>query len=171
VNIRTGIGYDVHRFSEGRPLVLGGVAIPGERGLAGHSDADVLVHAIVDAMLGAAALGDIGRHFPDDNEEFRGAESLNLLRWTLTLLDASGWRPVNVDSTIIAERPRLAPYIDAMRAAVAAAAGLEVDSVSVKATTNEGLGALGAGQGIAAFAVALIERGSQPAAPGGAQAV
>jgi len=158
VDVRSGIGYDVHRFADGCRLVLGGVWLPGEQGLSGHSDADVLLHAVIDAMLGAAALGDIGGHFPTADPKFFGADSRMLLRETVKLLDAAGWRPVNVDATVIAERPLLAPHIPAIRASLAESAGMAADRVSVKAKTNEGLGFLGAGEGMAAFATALIER-------------
>jgi len=158
VDVRSGIGYDVHRFADGRRLVLGGVWLPGERGLSGHSDADVLTHAVIDAMLGAAALGDIGRHFPTDDPRFAGADSRKLLQETVRLLGAAGWRPANVDATVIAERPLLAPHMPEIRASLAESAGMTTDRVSVKAKTNEGLGFLGAGEGIAAFATALIER-------------
>lgn len=158
MNVRSGIGYDVHRFAEDRRLVLGGVHLEGEPGLAGHSDADVLLHAVIDALLGAAGLGDIGQHFPTEDPRFEGADSREMLRRTVALLSRAGWRPLNVDSTVIAERPRLAPHLPAMRAALAEASGLAEDRISIKAKTNEGLGALGNGEGIAALAVALIER-------------
>jgi 2-C-methyl-D-erythritol 2,4-cyclodiphosphate synthase len=161
VEVRSGIGYDVHRFADGRRLVLGGVELPGERGLAGHSDADVLLHAVIDAMLGAAALGDIGQHFPDTDPRFSGADSGRLVRQTTELLEEDGWRPVNVDATLIAERPILAPHVPAMRASMAKMLNVSLDRVSVKAKTNEGIGFLGAGEGIAALAVALIERSSE----------
>ncbi|MFQ5879148.1 MAG: 2-C-methyl-D-erythritol 2,4-cyclodiphosphate synthase [Dehalococcoidia bacterium] len=155
---RVGIGYDVHRFGGSRPLVLGGVAIPHSQGLAGHSDADVLLHAIIDALLGAAALGDIGQHFPADGPTYRDADSRDLLARTLTLVQGKGYRVANVDATVIAQRPRLAPHIAAMRHCIAQALGVEVGEVSVKATTNEGMDALGRGEGIAAFAVALLTK-------------
>lgn len=158
---RAGIGYDVHRFGDERRLVLGGVLLPGERGLLGHSDADVVSHAVIDALLGAAGLGDIGSHFPPDDERFAGADSLDLLRQSVALLVRDGWRIANVDATVIAERPRLGPHIPAMTQTLAKAAGIDPGRVSVKAKTNEGLGALGAGEGIAAIAVALIEREEQ----------
>lgn len=153
---RFGIGYDVHRLVPGRPLVLGGVRIEHELGLDGHSDADVLAHAIIDALLGAAALGDIGRHFPPSDPSFRGADSMELLARVARLLRERGWRPWNVDATVVAERPRLAPHVEAMRSRIAAAAGLEPGAVSVKATTNERLGPEGRGEGISALAVASI---------------
>ncbi len=154
--MRIGIGYDIHRFEEGRPLLLGGVAIPAERGLGGHSDADVLLHAIIDALLGAAGLGDIGQHFPADDPAYRGANSLELLASALALITKAGLAVESVDATVIAERPRLAPHLAAMRERIAATLGAPPDRVNVKATTNEGIGALGRGEGIAAMAVALL---------------
>ena len=153
---RIGHGYDVHRLVEGRKLILGGVDIPYERGLLGHSDADVLVHAIMDAILGAAALGDIGKLFPDTDERYAGADSLKLLAEVMRVLRAAAFELGNVDATVIAQRPKLAAYIDNMRANIAAAAGVQVSQVSVKATTEEKLGFTGDGSGIAAHAVALI---------------
>ena len=155
--MRIGMGYDAHKLVEGRPLVLGGVTIPYKLGLAGHSDADVLCHALSDALLGAAGLGDIGRHFPDSNPAFAGICSLLLLGKVEQMLHREGWRIVNVDSVIIAEKPRLAPYIEEMRAKVAAALNLDTTAVSIKATTTEGLGFCGEQQGMAAQAGALIE--------------
>ena len=155
--MRTGIGYDIHPFEQGRPLVLGGVTIPHEAGLAGHSDADVLAHALIDALLGAAALGDIGRHFPPDDPSYRDANSLDLLRRAVELVAKAGYRAVNVDATVIAEAPKLSPHIDAMRAALAGALSLDVGAVSVKATSSERLGPVGRGEGIAALAVALLD--------------
>lgn len=156
--MRVGHGYDVHRLVEGRKLILGGVEIPWEKGLLGHSDADVLLHALMDAMLGAAALGDIGRHFPDSDERYAGADSLRLLKEVSRLLDDAGYRLVNADCTILAQRPKLMPHIPEMRANIARALGADVDAISVKATTEEGLGFTGDGSGIAAHAVVLIER-------------
>ena len=156
--MRVGHGYDVHRLVEGRKLVLGGVEIPWEKGLLGHSDADVLLHALMDAMLGAAALGDIGRHFPDSDERYAGADSLQLLKEVSRLLSDAGYRLVNADCTILAQRPKLMPHIPGMRANIARVLGVELDAVSVKATTEEGLGFTGDGSGIAAHAVVLIER-------------
>ncbi len=153
---RVGTGYDVHRLVEGRPLILCGVDIPYEKGLLGHSDADVALHALMDALLGAAALGDIGLHFPDSDPRYAGASSIMLLRRVNALLEGAGYAPYNVDITIVAQRPRLRGYIDAMRANVAGALGLPIDRVSVKATTTEGLGFEGEGLGISAQAVALI---------------
>ena len=155
--MRTGIGYDVHAFGEKRPLKLGGVQVEHEEGLRGHSDADVLLHAITDALLGAAGLGDIGQHFPPDDPSFRGADSLALLRQVVGLLRTVGYSVVNVDATVIAEKPKLQPYIPGMRQRIAVALGIPETSVSVKATTSEGLGALGRGEGIAALATALIK--------------
>ena len=156
--MRVGHGYDVHRLVEGRKLILGGVEIPWEKGLLGHSDADVLLHALMDAMLGAAALGDIGQHFPDSDERYAGADSLQLLAEVSRLLTEAGYRLVNADCTILAQRPKLMPHVPAMRANIACVLGVEPDAVSVKATTEEGLGFTGDGSGIAAHAVVLIER-------------
>ncbi|KIA78921.1 2-C-methyl-D-erythritol 2,4-cyclodiphosphate synthase [Chromobacterium amazonense] len=153
---RIGQGYDVHQLAAGRPLILGGVEIPHEKGLLGHSDADALLHAITDALLGAAALGDIGRHFPDTAAEFKGADSRVLLREAAARVRAAGWRPVNVDSTLIAQQPKLAPHIDAMRANIAADLGLDVGAVNVKGKTNEKLGYLGRCEAIEAQAVCLL---------------
>lgn len=155
--MRTGVGFDAHRFDQQRPLVLGGVVIPGAPGLAGHSDGDALTHAIVDALLGAAALGDIGAHFPSDDERWRGARSLDLLASVAESLRARGYVIENVDATVIAERPRLAAYVGEMRAALADAMGIERSRVSVKATTTDGLGFSGRGEGIAALAAALVQ--------------
>jgi len=154
----TGLGYDCHPFVEGRPLVLGGVEIEHERGLAGHSDADVLTHAIIDALLGAAALGDIGQHFPDTDERYRDANSLELLRAAGALLAAGGFAIVHVDATVVIERPALAPHRERIRAALAQALGIGVEHVSVKATRGEGMGFVGREQGAAALAVATLER-------------
>ena len=155
--MRTGIGYDIHPLEAGRPLVLGGVRITYERGLAGHSDGDVLAHAIIDALLGAAALGDIGHHFPPDDARFRNADSMELLRHAVKLIAAARYRIVNVDATVVAEAPKLAPHVAAMRAALAEALGIDASAVSVKATTSDGLGATGRGEGIAALAVVLLD--------------
>lgn len=155
--MRIGHGYDVHRLTTGRKLILGGVEIPWELGLLGHSDADVLTHAVMDALLGAAALGDIGQHFPDTDPAYAGADSLELLRHVTGILTRNGYRIGNVDATILAQRPKLAPHIPAMRGKLAAAMEIETGRVSIKATTEEGLGFTGAGEGIAAHAVALIE--------------
>jgi 2-C-methyl-D-erythritol 2,4-cyclodiphosphate synthase len=156
--IRTGIGYDVHQFAEGRPMVLGGVRIPFDRGLLGHSDADVLLHAIADAILGAAALGDIGAHFPPSDPAFKDADSRLLLAESCRLLSRAGYRVVNLDATIIAEAPRILPHVPQMREAIAHACGITIDDVSVKATTNERMGFVGREEGIAALAIATIER-------------
>jgi 2-C-methyl-D-erythritol 2,4-cyclodiphosphate synthase len=156
--VRFGFGYDIHRFSRDRKLFLGGVHIPSEFGLLGHSDADVLLHAICDALLGAAALGDIGQQFPDTDPRFKGTSSLDFLVSTRELLAGGGYRIVNVDSTLVLQSPKIAPYVPAMRHEIASALKLDIDQISVKATTNEGLGALGAGEGCAAYAVATIER-------------
>ncbi|HMW18393.1 MAG TPA: 2-C-methyl-D-erythritol 2,4-cyclodiphosphate synthase [Accumulibacter sp.] len=155
--IRIGQGCDIHALVPGRPLILGGVRIPFRLGLLGHSDADALLHAIIDALLGAAALGDIGRHFPDSDERYRGADSRQLLRATVALLHQSGWRVGNVDSTIIAQQPRMAPYLPQMVANIAADLQVSENCVNVKAKTAERLGAVGRGQGIATEAVTLIE--------------
>jgi len=161
--MRVGIGYDVHPLVAGRPLIIGGISIPFDRGLDGHSDADVLLHAIGDAVLGAAAQGDLGRHFPDTDPRYRDASSVRLLEAVADLVAESGWRVVNVDAVVIAEAPRLAPFVPGMRAAIGKALRLPESGVSVKATTHERLGSLGRGEGIAAQAVCLIEqRGACP---------
>ena len=156
--MRIGHGYDVHRLVPGRKLILGGVEIPFEKGLLGHSDADVLTHAVMDALLGAAALGDIGKLFPDSDPAYAGADSLMLLRRVMDVLAEHGYAVGNVDATVLAQRPKLAPHIPLMRERLAAAMGVGPDRVSVKATTEEGLGFTGTGEGIAAHAVALIEK-------------
>ena len=156
--LRVGHGYDVHRLVEGRALILGGVTVPFDRGLLGHSDADVLTHAVMDALLGAAALGDIGQLFPDSDAAYAGADSIALLERVTALLREHGWQVGNVDATVVAQAPRLAPHIPDMRRRLAEAMGLDVDCVSVKATTEERLGFTGSGEGMAAHAVALIER-------------
>ncbi|MBO5918542.1 MAG: 2-C-methyl-D-erythritol 2,4-cyclodiphosphate synthase [Oscillospiraceae bacterium] len=155
--MRIGHGYDVHRLVEERKLILGGVDVPYERGLLGHSDADVLTHAVMDALLGAAGLGDIGRHFPDTDPAYKGADSLKLLDHVMTLLAGRGLRVGNVDATVIAQRPKLAAFIPQMRANLAARMGIDEERVNVKATTEEKLGFTGAGEGIAVHAVALLE--------------
>ena len=155
--MRIGHGYDVHRLVEGRDLIIGGVKIEYEKGLLGHSDADVLLHAVCDALLGAAALGDIGVLFPDTSPEFEGADSMILLKKTVDFLSKNSFRPVNIDATVIAQAPRLRRYIEQMRLNIANACGLDVSFVSVKATTEEGLGFTGCGEGISAHAVCLIE--------------
>lgn len=154
---RSGIGYDAHRLAPGRKLILGGVEIPHDRGLDGHSDADVLCHAIADALLGAVGESDIGHHFPNTDESIRGMSSLEILQRTNALLSRMRARAVNVDATLIAEAPKIAPHIPAMREKIAAALALEPSRVSIKATTNEGLGAIGRGEGMAAMAVATVE--------------
>jgi 2-C-methyl-D-erythritol 2,4-cyclodiphosphate synthase len=156
--IRVGFGYDVHRLVEGRTLRLGGVIVPYERGLAGHSDADVLLHAITDALLGAAGLGDIGTHFPPTDPAFKNADSRVLLQLAAGRVRAAGWQVGNIDSTIVAERPRLAPHIPAIRASIASVLELAEAQVSIKAKTTEGLGFTGTGEGMAAYAVALLEQ-------------
>lgn len=158
MKIRVGMGYDVHRFEEGRPLWLGGINIPHTHGLAGHSDADVLIHAICDALLGAAALRDIGHHFPDTAEEFSGIDSKILLRKTVSILAEAGWRIGNVDATVCAERPKLNPHIPAMQACLAPLMNISPEDVSIKATTTEKLGFTGREEGMAAYAVVLIEK-------------
>lgn len=155
--MRIGHGYDVHRLTENRKLILGGVEIPYEKGLLGHSDADVLVHALMDALLGAAAAGDIGKLFPDNDDAYLGADSIGLLRRVREILAGRGYSLVNADCTVIAQRPKLAPYIDEMRRNIADALGVSVDDISVKATTEEKLGFTGEGLGISAHAVVLIE--------------
>lgn len=154
---RVGHGYDVHRLVGGRKLILGGVEIPFDKGLLGHSDADVLTHAVMDALLGAAALGDIGQHFPDSDPDYAGADSLKLLDHVAALLKETGWKVGNVDSTILAQRPKLSPYISAMRENLASRLGTDISQISVKATTEEKLGFTGSGEGMAAHAVCLLE--------------
>ncbi|MBO5197113.1 MAG: 2-C-methyl-D-erythritol 2,4-cyclodiphosphate synthase [Lachnospiraceae bacterium] len=155
--MRVGIGYDVHRLVKERKLILGGVEIPWELGLLGHSDADVLLHAIMDALLGAAALGDIGKHFPDTDERYRGISSIELLKHVKGLLEEKGFIVGNIDATVIAQRPKLAPYIPQMAANIARTLGIEENRVNVKATTEEGLGFTGTGEGISSQAVCLLE--------------
>lgn len=158
MNFRVGQGYDVHKLVEGRKLILGGVDIPHSTGLLGHSDADALLHAITDALLGAVALGDIGRHFPDADPRYKGADSRVLLRGAVALLAEKGWRPVNVDATLIAQQPKLAPHAAAMVANVAADLGIPADCVNIKGKTNERLGYLGREEAIEAQAIVLVER-------------
>ena len=155
--MRIGIGYDVHKLVENRKLIIGGVEIPHEKGLLGHSDADVLLHAIADALLGACALGDIGLHFPDTDERYKGADSLKLLSYTVDILKQNGYKIGNIDSIIVAQAPKMRPHIDKMRENIASACGVDVSLISVKATTEEWLGLTGAGEGIAAKAVAVVE--------------
>jgi 2-C-methyl-D-erythritol 2,4-cyclodiphosphate synthase len=159
--LRIGTGFDVHRLVAGRPLVLGGVTIPYARGLAGHSDADVVLHALADALLGAAALGDLGQHFPPGDPRYAGADSRDLLRQVVTIVATAGWATVNADVTVIAEAPKLAPHVTAMRQVVAGLLAVPTEAVSIKATTTEGLGFTGRGEGIAAQTVVLLT-----AAPG-----
>ncbi len=155
---RIGHGYDVHRLTENRKLILGGVDIPYEKGLLGHSDADVLLHAVSDALLGALALGDIGQHFPDTDPAYAGADSMELLRHVAALIHEKGYTVGNLDATILCQKPKLAPYIPSMREHIADACGIETDAVSVKATTEEKLGFTGSGEGIAAHCIALLIR-------------
>lgn len=154
--MRIGIGYDIHRFQEGRPLVLGGVTLPGETGLGGHSDADVVIHAVIDALLGAAGLGDIGQRYPPDDPAYADAHSGGLLTEVRSAVAGAGFGVESVDATIVAERPRLAPHFPGMRRAIADALGVTETRINVKATTNEGIGAIGRGEGIAAIAVVLL---------------
>jgi 2-C-methyl-D-erythritol 2,4-cyclodiphosphate synthase len=156
--IRCGIGYDVHRFVKGRKLILGGVEIPHSHGLEGHSDADVLSHAIADALLGAVAAGDIGQHFPNTDESLRGISSIEILRQVTALLAENNAHPMNVDATILAEAPKITPHIPAMRKMIGQAIGLDESRIGIKATTSEGLGAIGRSEGIAAMAVATVEQ-------------
>jgi 2-C-methyl-D-erythritol 2,4-cyclodiphosphate synthase len=163
--IRSGLGVDSHRFEPGRPLILGGVDIPNEEGLAGHSDADVLTHAIVDALLGAAGLGDIGQHFPDTDERFKDADSLELLRTVVVFLEDNGFRIVHVDATVVMERPKLSPYRDGIRQTLADAMRIGLGHVNVKATTGERMGFVGRGEGVAAMAIATLDRPEELPAP------
>ena len=156
VNVRVGIGYDSHKLVEGRKLILGGVDIPSEKGLHGYSDADVLVHALMDALLGAAALGDIGQHFPNTDEAYKDADSLELLKMVLVILEKDGFEPVNADVTMIAEQPKIAPHIGHMIVNIEAA-GMPEGSVNIKATTGENMGFVGRGEGMAAMAVAMVK--------------
>lgn len=159
--LRVGVGFDAHRFAPERALVLGGVRLREHDGLLGHSDADVLTHAVMDALLGAAGLEDIGHHFPDTDPAYEGADSLELLEAVTALLDEAGWRPVNVDAVVVCEEPRIAPHRQAMRERLAGAMGVGTDQVGLRGTTTEGMGFTGRGEGIAAQAVALIERTSE----------
>lgn len=159
--MRIGMGYDVHRLVEGRPLIIGGVEIPHEKGLLGHSDADVLVHAIMDALLGAAALGDIGKHFPDTAEEYKGADSMKLMARVKEILDENLYFIENIDATIIAQAPKMRPYIDTMRANIAEVLGIDISQVNVKATTEEGLGFTGSKEGISSQAICLLSTPEQ----------
>ncbi len=155
--MRIGHGYDVHKLAEGRRLILGGVEIPFEKGLLGHSDADVLIHAVMDSLIGACALGDIGKLFPDDDEKFKGADSIKLMKEVYKIIKNRGYAVVNIDSTICCQAPKLAPYINGMRENIANALKCDIDCISVKATTEEGLGFTGAGEGVSATAVCIIE--------------
>lgn len=156
--MRIGLGYDVHKLVEGRDLIIGGVNIPNEKGLLGHSDADVLIHAIMDAMLGALALGDIGKHFPDTDEEYKGADSVKLLKYVNDLINKNGYEVNNIDSIIIAQSPKMAPHIELMRNNIAKALNTDIDNISVKATTEEGLGFTGTKQGISAQSICLLTK-------------
>jgi 2-C-methyl-D-erythritol 2,4-cyclodiphosphate synthase len=158
VTFRIGHGFDAHRLAVGRPFVVGGVSVPFERGPLGHSDGDALAHAVADALLGACALGDLGRHFPPDDPRWAGADSVALLAAVATLVGAAGYEPYNIDATVVVEAPRLAPHLEAMRLRLAGALGIEVASVSVKAKTSDGMGYTGDGSGIAAYAVASVRR-------------
>ena len=170
--MRVGMGYDVHRLTEGRDLILGGVKIPYEKGLLGHSDADVLIHAVMDALLGAAALGDIGRHFPDTDPMYKGISSIRLLEHVGRLLEEERYLVENIDATIIAQRPKMLPHIESMRKNIAETWGISVDQVNITATTEEGLGCTGTGEGISSQAVCLLEKitnySSFDVTPGGA---
>lgn len=157
MTFRTGFGFDVHRLAEGRPLMLGGVTVPSDRGCVGHSDADVLLHAICDALLGAAALGDIGRHFPDTDPAYKGISSLVLLSSVRDTITEAGWSVVNVDCTLVLQAPKIAPYVAAMTETVANCLGISTNAVSIKATTSEGLGYTGTGEGVVAYAVAMVQ--------------
>jgi len=156
--MRVGIGYDVHPLARGRRLVLGGIEIPFDKGLDGHSDADVLVHAIIDALLGAAGLGDIGTHFPSDERKYKDVSSITLLRQVGALLQTHGWQVCNIDATIVAEQPHLSPFISQMQQRISETLGISPEQVGVKSTTSKGLGFVGKGEGIAAHAVALVEK-------------
>ncbi len=156
--MRIGLGYDVHKLVEGRELIIGGVSVPHEKGLLGHSDADVLVHAIMDSMLGALALGDIGKHFPDTDEKYKGADSIKLLEFVNNLINEKGYKVNNIDSIIIAQSPKMAPYIDEMRKNIAIALNTDINNISVKATTEEGLGFTGTKQGISSQSICLLNQ-------------
>lgn len=156
--VRVGLGYDSHRFDPGRPLVLGGVEIPGEPGLSGHSDGDAVVHALIDALLGATGSGDVGRHFPPDDPRWEGADSMDLLERTMTLLRDGGWRVVNVDATVICERPKIGPVAAGMGKRLGEVLGVAPEAVSIKGKSNEGMGWIGAGEGLAVHCVALVAK-------------
>jgi len=156
--VRVGIGYDVHKLTENRKLILGGIEIPYEKGLMGHSDADVLIHAIMDALLGAAAKGDIGKNFPDNDEKYKDISSMILLKRVKDILNEDGYTVVNIDSTIVAQRPKLASYIDSMRKNIAEVLEIEIEQINIKATTEEGLGFTGEGKGISAYAICMLKK-------------
>jgi 2-C-methyl-D-erythritol 2,4-cyclodiphosphate synthase len=157
-NYRAGFGYDVHRLVEGRPLILGGVEVPFEKGLEGHSDADVLLHALIDAILGAAGLGDIGSHFPSSDPSIKGISSLDMLTSVMSMVGEKGWLVENVDATIVAQRPRLSPHTPRMKSAIAEAVGIEEERVNIKSKTTDGLGFTGAGEGMAAYCAVMLSR-------------
>lgn len=157
-NYRAGFGYDVHRLVEGRPLILGGVEVPFEKGLEGHSDADVLLHALIDAILGAAGLGDIGSHFPSSDPSIKGISSVDMLTSVMLMVGEKGWRIENVDATIVAQRPRLSPHTGRMKAAIAEAVGIEEERVNIKSKTTDGLGFTGTGEGMAAYCAVMLSR-------------
>ena len=159
--MRIGLGYDVHKLTEDRKLIIGGVEIPHDKGLLGHSDADVLIHAIMDSILGALALGDIGKHFPDTDEEYKGADSMKLLEHMYNLITSKGYKIGNIDSTIIAQSPKMAPYIESMRSNISKVLNTDIDNINIKATTEEGLGFTGAKQGIASQSICLLLLTSQ----------
>ena len=159
--MRIGLGYDVHKLTEDRKLIIGGVEIPHDKGLLGHSDADVLIHAIMDSILGALALGDIGKHFPDTDEEYKGADSMKLLEHVYNLITSKGYKICNIDSTIIAQSPKMAPYIESMRSNISKVLNTDIDNINIKATTEEGLGFTGAKQGIASQSICLLLLTSQ----------
>ncbi|AVD36571.1 2-C-methyl-D-erythritol 2,4-cyclodiphosphate synthase [Clostridioides difficile] len=159
--MRIGLGYDVHKLTEDRKLIIGGVEIPHDKGLLGHSDADVLIHAIMDSILGALALGDIGKHFPDTDEEYKGADSMKLLEHVYNLITSKGYKIGNIDSTIIAQSPKMAPYIENMRSNISKVLNTDIDNINIKATTEEGLGFTGAKQGIASQSICLLLLTSQ----------
>lgn len=159
--MRIGFGYDIHRLVSGKKLILGGVKIPFEKGLSGHSDADVLLHAISDALLGAMGLGDLGKHFPDTDEQYKGISSIFILRRVLILLHEKGYHLISIDSTVVTEEPLLAPYIEKMKETIVGEIGIEGVDINIKAKRNEGLGSIGRGEGIAAYAVCLIKKSSE----------
>ncbi|MBY2477459.1 2-C-methyl-D-erythritol 2,4-cyclodiphosphate synthase [Clostridioides difficile] len=159
--MRIGLGYDVHKLTEDRKLIIGGVEIPHDKGLLGHSDADVLIHAIMDSILGALALGDIGKHFPDTDEKYKGANSMKLLEYVYNLITSKGYKIGNIDSTIIAQSPKMAPYIESMRNNISKVLNTDIDNINIKATTEEGLGFTGAKQGIASQSICLLLLTSQ----------